>query len=180
MNHVAAWVIYPATAANAEAILRINLMAFEGNRADPVKALELFRRRLHPDSEYYYFVVEHFGELVGYIVWQIHGGVARKVPVVELEQLAVDPVGQGYRLSHALITDTMELMLERVANDSRTPVEKVRFVVWHYINNYVAANLYSKHFPERAGERHLYAEGGEAKDKHEVMLAVEKSVPAVP
>jgi ribosomal protein S18 acetylase RimI-like enzyme len=61
-----------------------------------------------------YFVVEHEGQIAGFIEWMQKSGF-RKDVVLELEQMAVDPAHQGKGVGRILIAESLPLVAQQLA-----------------------------------------------------------------
>lgn len=96
---------------------------------------------------YHYFVILVDGEVAGYIGWQVHGGLLRPEPVLELEQIAIHPDFQGNGLAAKLISESRAEMCTWLALID--PIaQALVVVVWAYANNTNALKVYEKEFPD--------------------------------
>jgi ribosomal protein S18 acetylase RimI-like enzyme len=68
--------------------------------------------RAHPRIQY--FVVDDKGQIKGFIEWLQKSGLRKEV-VLELEQMAVDPLYQGRGLGRVLIEESIPLVAKQLA-----------------------------------------------------------------
>src|SRR3989338_4799600 len=90
---------------DATAIAEINKVSFSGNRVGDA-AQRWVKANFAQSDKYCYFVAETDGQVAGYIAWEIKGGFMRKIPVVELQQLAVLPDFRGKGIGTSLINES--------------------------------------------------------------------------
>ena len=151
----------------------LNGIAFAGNRASPEAANKWVRCWWEAFPLYQYFVaVEGKGKgarILGYIGWKIDGGFARDLPVLELEQIAVDPTLQNRGIARQLIEKSYPFAIE-VVKQENPAAKNVRMIVWFYGDNKHAQKLYEGFFKEgEGGRRDQYG-------KEEVMYMVTLSL----
>lgn len=157
-----------ANEADISAIAAINRLSFSGNKP-PGLAEEWIASHYRQGNQYQYFVFVSEGRVAGYISWEIRGGFAREIPVIELEQLAVHPDQRGRGIGGRLVEETFAVM--RAWVKGRQPeATKLRVLVWTRKDNEKAQALYTKICPTPLSYRNIY--GG----SDEVMLFGEHSL----
>lgn len=138
-------------------IARINSSVFLGNRDNLEIAEEWTSGLFNAGKIYHYFVAEVDGEIAGYIGWQIHGGFLRANPVLELEQLGVDPRYQGMGVGTKLQDDSLNEMVNWIISANNRIESHINVVVWCYAENKNAIRVYEKTFTDGIkGERYMY------------------------
>ena len=154
-------VIRRATEADIRDIARINAQVFLGHRDNQEAAEKWVRCWFNAFPLYQYFVAETAGEIAGYIGWQIHGGFLRSEPVVELEQIGVDPKFQGRGVGPQL-EDTIDELVEWIKQNNTRIESNIYVVVWGYALNFNAMKIYAEKFGEGVqGLRRMYGERAE-------------------
>ncbi len=139
-------------------IARINSMVFLGNRDNQAAAEEWASALFRSFPIYQYFVAEVRGKIAGYIGWQIHGGFLRPEPVIELEQIGVDPRLQGLEIGPEL-EDTVFNVIEWVKSKNSRIESNIFVFVWGYSLNFNALKIYAEKFNEGVkGLRIVYGE----------------------
>lgn len=142
-------------------IARINANVFLGHRDNPQAAEKWIRCLFNAFPLYQYFVAEYSGEITGYIGWQIHGGFLRSEPVVELEQIGVDPKFQGCGIGPKL-EDTIDEIVEWMKQNNTRIESNIYVVVWGYALNFNAMKIYAEKFSDGVqGLRLMYGERSE-------------------
>jgi len=139
-----------ATAADLEAIAAINSRVFLGDRDKILGAQEWVGAWFRAYPLYQYFVVEVDGACAGYAGWQMHGGFHRAEPVVELDQVGIDPTYQGRQLATQLISYSIKETAALLRQKNDRIESHVSFVVWVYALNLNAISVYAKVFTEGA------------------------------
>lgn len=151
-------VIRRATRADTPHIARINAQVFLGHRDNPTAAERWVTCWFGAFPLYQYFVAEADGEIAGYIGWQIHGGFLRSEPVVELEQIGVDPRFQGKGVGPRL-EDTIHEVVAWIKENNTRIESNIYVVVWGYALNFNAMKIYAEKFNEGVqGFRRMYGE----------------------
>lgn len=144
------------------AMAEINAGSFSGNQADLGKALEWVRCWFQAFPLYQYFVIEVEGKVVGYVGWQIHGGLLRTQPVIELEQVAIAQQFQGQGLALRLCDESMQLVVEWICANNPRVHETITAIVWAYTINDSALRVYAQQFHDGVmGMRVQYGERAE-------------------
>ena len=140
------YVFRAATEFDIEGIARINSQVFLGDKDKPESAREWIECLWRARPLYQYYVVACESEVVGYAGWQMHGGFRRPEPVVELDQLGIDPTHQSNGLGTKLTEYAMREIM-RVLRAKNDRIEShVTFVVWDYALNFNAISVYAKSF----------------------------------
>ncbi len=135
-------IIRRATHNDIPAIAAINRASFSGNKLEGL-AEQWITSHINQGDQYHYFVAEDAGRIVGYIGWELKGGFARDVPVIELEQLAVHPDVRGKGVGGALVNETFVAMKAWLR--ARLPAAtSMRVFVWTKKGNAAAQALYEK------------------------------------
>lgn len=147
-----------------EAIAAIDRLSFSGNRAEGAAARwygALFNR----SDQYQVFVWEQDGRVVAFIGWELLGGFARALPVLELQKLATHPSFRSQGIATRLVKESFEIMKEWVRR-KHPGAKSMRVVVWVARHNESAKKVYRAICSEDInGERDMYGMG-----KEEVML----------
>lgn len=139
----------------------INAKVFLGHRDNPQAGATWTMCLLNAFPVYQFFVAEVDGKVAGYIGWQIHGGFMRPEPVVELEQLGVDPEFQGRGMG-PMLEETIFTVIELI-KQINTRIESYIYVsVWSYALNLNAMKIYAEKFNEGVqGFRRMYGDRAE-------------------
>ena len=141
-------VLRPAREEDAAAIAAINSTVFLGDRDKVEGAQEWVACWMRAYPLYHYFVLEAGGAVAGYAGWQLHGGFHRAEPVIELDQIGVDPKHQGRGFGPQLTAYCMA-ELARWLKTKNTRIEShITFVVWAYALNLNAVSVYAKSFTD--------------------------------
>lgn len=136
-------------------IAAINRQSFSGNKPAGV-AEKWVESHFKQGDQYQYFVAEQNGQVVGYISWEIKGGFMREIPVLELEQLAVDVDSRGQGLGKALVRESIVEMKNWI-KENQPKATKFRVVVWTKKDNIAAQRIYQGICNQGAkGEREIY------------------------
>lgn len=136
----------PAVESDLAAIAAINTAVFLGDRDRLGSALEWASCWFKAYPLYQYFVIEVEGKLAGYAGWQVHGGFSRAEPVIELDQIGIDPAYQGLGLAPQLL-QFCERELKAWMQKKNSRIEShISFVVWGYALNFNAMNVYAQDF----------------------------------
>ncbi len=130
------------------AIARINSTVFLGDRDRAEGALEWIGSIFKSYPVYQYFVAELGGEVVGYAGWQMHGGFHRAEPVVELDQIGIDPTHQGKQLAPQLTRFGMRELADWLKKKNDRIESHISFIVWAYALNFNAISVYAKDFTD--------------------------------
>lgn len=130
------------------AIAAVNARVFLGDKNDPESAKEWMECLLRAYPLYQYYVVEKEGKIVGYAGWQMHGGFRRPEPVVELDQLGIDPDHQGNGLGPRLTEYSMREFAAWMRQKNDRIESHITFVVWAYALNFNAIGVYAKTFTD--------------------------------
>lgn len=148
--------IRKATLKDRDAIAAIDRLSFSGNKPEGVaeKWVESHLSRQHDQYHMYLFEVD--GMAQGYIGWEMQGGFAREVPILELQKLAVHPNARGKGVGTALVNGSFEMMKEWIGN-AHPDATEMRVVVWTRKDNEKAQSIYLGICNEGAkGERNMY------------------------
>lgn len=129
-------------------IARINSMVFLGDRDREEGAREWIESLFKSYPVYQYFVVEQDVIVVGYAGWQMHGGFHRAEPVIELDQIGIDPVHQGKQLAPQLTRYGMRELAEWLKKKDDRIESHIAFIVWVYALNFNAISVYAKDFTD--------------------------------
>lgn len=127
-------------------IAKINSESFTGNRANEGAALEWVSALFRAYPAYHYFVATRENEVVGYIGWQVHGGLLRPEPVIELEQLAIVAEAQGQGVGSALTRESTEAIASWMRENNPRLEGDIRAIVWAYADNPAALAVYGHDF----------------------------------
>ncbi len=139
-------VIRRAVEADLDAIASINTAVFLGDRDRLESALEWVTCWFRAFPLYQYFVVEVDGTLAGYAGWQVHGGFRRAEPAIELDQIGIDRAHQGKGLAPHFMRECMRELVSWMQKKDDRIESHVTFVVWGYVFNFNAMNVYAKQF----------------------------------
>ena len=153
--------IREARKADLQEIARINAKVFLGQRKDKESAIQWVSALFAARPVYRYFVAEENDKILGYAAWQWHGGFNRAEPVIELEQLGVDPAHQGQGIGPALVKHGFAFWTKAVQDQSGQVESHVTFTVWCYTLNLNAMKIYSELFGKIEGMRTQYANRAE-------------------
>ena len=135
-----------AAEADLARIAAINTSVFLGDRDRPESALEWVGCWFRAFPLYQYFVIEIDGVLAGYAGWQIHGGLHRSEPVIELDQIGIDRAYQGRKLAPQLMQECMRELVEWMQQKNDRIESHITFIVWGYTFNFNAMSIYAKQF----------------------------------
>jgi len=139
-----------ATECDIAAIASINARVFLGDRDKIVGAQEWVGTWFRAYPLYQYFVVEVDGACAGYAGWQMHGGFHRAEPVIELDQVGIDPKYQGQQLAPQLISYSIKESAALMRQKNDRIESHISFVVWVYTFNQHAMKVYAQIFTEGA------------------------------
>lgn len=165
-------VVRRATDVDLSEIALINAKVFLGDRDNRESAAEWISCWFKAFPLYQYFVIVVDDVIAGYIGWQIHGGFLRPEPVVELEQLGVNPAFQGQKLGPKLTEESMREVVAWIQKRNNRIESHVSVIVWGYASNFNAMKIYYERFME--GARGFRIQFG---DRAETMLRM--SVPLI-
>lgn len=129
-------------------IAHINSMVFLGDRDRVGGAREWVEALFQSHPVYQYFVVEIEKKVVGYAGWQMHGGFHRAEPVVELDQIGIDPAYQGQQLAPRLARFGMSELASWIKKKNDRIESHISFIVWVYALNFNAISVYAKDFTD--------------------------------
>jgi len=129
-------------------IAELNSQVFLGDRGSPETAEDWVRCWFRAFPLYQYFVIVADGMIAGYAGWQIHGGFRRPEPVVEFEQMGVDPQLQTRGLGSKLMEESMREVVAWLLQKNNRIESHVSVVVWVYGLNFNAIKVYAKLFVE--------------------------------
>lgn len=135
-----------ATPLDIAGIATINRLSFSGNKPEGM-AEKWVTSHMNQGDAYHYFVDDAEGKIVGYIGWEIKGGFARVVPVIELEQLAVHPDQRGQGLGKKLIEETFAMMKQWVKT-AQPEAAKLKVFVLTKKDNTAAQAIYKTICPD--------------------------------
>lgn len=130
------------------AIARINSTVFLGDRDREEGAQEWVSSMAMAHPIYHYFVAEMDGVVAGYAGWQMHGGFHRAEPVIELDQIGIDPAHQGKQLAPQLTRHGMSELASWVKKKNDRIESHITFIVWAYALNFNAISVYAKDFTD--------------------------------
>ena len=130
------------------AIAAINSKVFLGDRNKIEGAEEWAESWFDAFPLYQYFIIEVEGVFAGYAGWQMHGGFHRAEPVIELDQLGIDPTYQGQQLGPQLTKYSMREMAAWLRQKNDRVESHISFVVWVYALNFNAISVYAKDFTD--------------------------------
>ena len=138
-----------AKGSDLSCIARVNAAVFLGHKSEEESAQEWAKCLFRAFPLYQYFVATGAGGgVAGYIGWQIHGGFLRAEPVVELEQIGVDPAYQGKGCGSALLKESMKEVISWVRARNNRIESHITFIVWVYALNFNALSVYAKDFTD--------------------------------
>jgi len=137
-----------ATELDVPHIARINAGVFLGDRGDLEGSAEWVSCWLKAFPLYQYFVIEYNNVFAGYAGWQLHGGFHRAEPVIELDQLGIDPSHQGRQLAPQLTKHSMREISQWIKEKNTRIESHITFVVWAYALNFNALSVYAKDFTD--------------------------------
>jgi GNAT superfamily N-acetyltransferase len=143
-------VVRRAEESDLAAIAKINAENFAGNRADENAALEWVSALFRANPAYQYFVAVKDDEIVGYIGWQLHGGLLRPEPVIELEQLAIRKVSQSQGVGSTLMRESTVAIATWMRENNPRLEGDIMAVVWAYTDNLGALTVYARDFNDGA------------------------------
>ena len=143
-----------ATKNDIPGIAAINRLSFGGNKPEGT-AEKWITNHMSMSDAYHYFVAEENGMIVGYISWEIKGGFARAVPVLELEQLAVHPDYRGQGIGRALIAGTFATMKQWIKKQ-QADATQLRVFVWTKKDNVAAQAIYQSIAQRTRGSRNIF------------------------
>jgi GNAT superfamily N-acetyltransferase len=127
--------VRPAIETDLPTIADINARVFLGNRERPEAAVRWVKALFAAHPIYQYFVIELDDVVRGYVGWQQHGGFMRAEPVIELEQLGIDPNFQGRKLSDKLVDQSLQQIIEEVRRTNDRIESHITVLVWSYALN---------------------------------------------
>lgn len=156
-----------ATREDIEAIANIDRQSFSGNKPTGL-AEEWYQENMARENTYYIFVYEKDGHVLGYVTWELKGGLAREVPVVELDKLAVHTEYRGQGIGKKLVEEGFKKIKSIVASKHKD-AKKLRVFVWAKRDNEAAVASYKKICSNVGGERNLFG-------TDEIMLVGENSL----
>lgn len=143
-------------------IARINATVFLGDRDRPDSAARWIDCWFRAFPLYQYFVIERESAVVGYAGWQVHGGFLRAEPVIELDQIGIDPKMQGKGIAPLLMRECIDTLVAWTQETNDRIESHVTFVVWGYSFNFNALSVYGKNFSDSAqGFRIMFGERAE-------------------
>lgn len=149
-----------AKSGDIDRIAAINAQVFNGHKDNVHRARQWVEALMRSFPVYHYFVLEFGGEVAGYIGWENKGGFLRPVPVIELEQLGIDPSHQGKGFAGLLCTQSLDQMIRWISENNNRIESHITVVVWCYALNLNALKVYAelftdgmKGFREQFGDR---------------------------
>lgn len=152
--------IQKATKNHITEIAEVNRACFSGNKPTGV-AEKWVQSHFNQGDQYHYFVFEEDGKVGGYVSWEIRGGFAREIPVIELEQLAVHPDFRGKGIGTKLVEETFPLMKQWV-HEQQPEAKQMRVCIWTKKENSKAQTIYLRVCNEgEKGERKIYGSSEE-------------------
>ncbi len=144
-----------AVQTDLESIAHINRLSFSGNKPEGM-AEKWVSSHFAQGDQYHYFVFEENGNIGGYISWEMRGGFAREVPVIELEQLAVHPNFRGKGVGGILVNGTFDAMKQWV-HEHQPLAQEMKVFVWTKKDNEKAKSIYLGICNEgEKGQRDIY------------------------
>lgn len=147
-----------ATTADLSAIAAIDRAAFSGNQAAGA-AEHWYAAQLARGDQYQLFVFEKSGQIVSYIGWELQGGFARTIPVIELQKLATHPDFRGQRIGTQLVKESFA-SLKRWLKETQPEATQLYVAVWVTQHNETAQKVYRTICNEGVlGERNMYGAG---------------------
>ena len=151
-----------ATEHDLPRIAAINAIVFNGNKDNHESALEWVSCRFRSYPLYQYFVIERESAVAGYIGWEIEGGFKRPAPVLELEQLGIDPELQRQGLAGILTSQSLQGMVRWIGEHNNRIESHIYVVVWAYALNFNAQKVYAELFTDGVkGFREQFGDRGE-------------------
>jgi|SRR3989344_2872135 len=129
-------------------IARINSRVFLGDRDREEGAQDWVASMARAYPVYHYFVSEIDGIIAGYAGWQMHGGFHRAEPVIELDQIGIDPLHQGKQLAPQLTRFGMRELSDWLKKKNDRIESHISFIVWAYALNFNAISVYAKDFTD--------------------------------
>jgi GNAT superfamily N-acetyltransferase len=143
-------------------MVAINAQVFLGDRDHPEGAMEWMQAQMNAHPVYQYFVILVDGVVAGYAGWQMHGGFHRAEPVVELDQIGIDPTYQAKGLGLRLLSESENRVVDFLMQKNDRIESHVSVVVWVYSLNFNAVAVYAKSFGQGVrGFRIQFGERGE-------------------
>lgn len=130
------------------AIACINSNVFLGDRDRAEGAKEWVESLFKSYPIYQYFVVELGSKVAGYAGWQMHGGFHRAEPVIELDQIGIDPAHQGKQLAPQLTRYGIRELADWAKKKNDRIESHITFIVWAYALNFNAISVYAKDFTD--------------------------------
>lgn len=148
--------IRKATENDILAIAEMNRQGFSGNKP-PGMAEKWVASHFAQGDQYHYYVEEKNEKVVGYIGWEVRGGFAREIPVIELEQMGVHQDFRGQGIATHLVEQTFLLMKQWVKH-SQPEATHCKVFVWSRHENKTAQSVYKNIFLDGIkGERSIYS-----------------------
>lgn len=148
--------IRKATQHDLPLIANMNRQGFSGNKPEGM-AEKWVSSHFAQGDQYHYFVFEQDAKAVGYISWEVRGGFARGVPVIELDQLGVDENYRGQGIGTMLMSETFEMMKAWI-KQQQPGAKEMRVMVWCLKGNDKALAIYEKLCNDGIkGERSIYS-----------------------
>lgn len=135
---------------DVEAIGAINSAVFLGDRDQVEGAREWAACWMQAFPLYQYFVLEVDGTVAGYAGWQMHGGFHRAEPVIELDQIGIDPKYQGRGFGPQMTQYCMPELAAWLKQKNTRIESHITFIVWAYALNFNAISVYAKSFTDGA------------------------------
>ncbi len=126
----------------------INSTVFLGDRDREEGSQEWVASMAKAHPVYHYFVAEIEGVIAGYAGWQMHGGFHRAEPVIELDQIGIDPTHQGKQLAPQLTRFGMRELADWLKKKNDRIESHISFIVWAYALNFNAISVYAKDFTD--------------------------------
>jgi GNAT superfamily N-acetyltransferase len=139
-------VIRRAVESDLASIAAINAAVFLGDRDRLLSAVEWVTSWFRAFPLYQYFVVEDDTGFIGYAGWQVHGGFLRAEPVIELDQIGIDPARQGGGMGPYIMRECIQQLMGWIQQKNDRIESHVTFVVWGYTFNFNAMSVYAKQF----------------------------------
>jgi GNAT superfamily N-acetyltransferase len=156
------YLVRRATEGDLARIAAINAQVFNGNKDNIEAAKEWVRCWFCAFPLYQYFVIECGGEVAGYVGWEVKGGFKRPAPVVELEQLGIDPQFQKRGLASLLTEESLRTLVLWIGSTNNRIESHIHVVVWAYALNFNAQKVYAGTFTDGVkGFREQFGDRGE-------------------